>query len=161
MNTVFIGLGSNLENPKQQIKQAVELLKTSLDEKIKVSPYYQSKAIGPGEQPNYINAVAMITTNLAALDVLKRLQAIETQQGRLRGDIQFSPRTLDLDILLYNNELINHADLQVPHPRMLERNFVIMPLFDLAPNLQINGQTISEIKDALSYEGLVKTTKNC
>lgn len=161
MNTAFIGLGSNLQHPQQQLEQAIAILRSSLDESLKVSPYYQSKAVGPGEQPDYINAAAMLTTNLKPLELLKQLQMIEAQQGRVRTEIQFSPRTLDLDILLYNDEVINHNDLQVPHPRMLERNFVIMPLFDLAPDLNINGQALSEIKASLSHEGLVKVTKNC
>jgi len=134
--TAFIGLGSNLEQPLAHIEQAAAALdgieNTSL---IATSPLYQSKAIGPGEQPDYINAAAALETSLSAHQLLEQLQAIENQHGRTRGPVRWVARTLDLDLLLFGDHVINTDNLIVPHPRMTERNFVLYPLKDLALSL--------------------------
>lgn len=155
MNRCFIALGSNLENPRQQLDQAIESIK-KLGNIVKVSPFYQSAAVGPGEQPDYLNAVFELHTELAAIDLLNALQTIEDTQGRVRT-IRFGARTLDLDILLFNNHTINEKRLTVPHPRMFERNFVIYPLMDIAADLVFpNQKAISEYYNLLSNEGLEK-----
>ncbi|PCJ45424.1 MAG: 2-amino-4-hydroxy-6-hydroxymethyldihydropteridine diphosphokinase [Moraxellaceae bacterium] len=158
--TAFVGLGSNLDQPLQHIQQAATALDQIPDtELIALSPLYQSSAIGPGEQPDYINAVAALTTSLSAHQLLHQLQSIENQQGRSRGPERWTARTLDLDLLMFGNDVINTAKLTVPHPRMTERNFVLYPLRDLAhrlnPELTLpNGQRIISLADQCKNDGI-------
>lgn len=142
----YIGMGSNLANPEQQIQQAGEHLhQLAGSHCLALSPLYRSKAIGPGDQPDYINAVAKLDTHLSALALLDALQAIELRQKRVRHE-RWGPRTLDLDLLLYDQEQISHPRLLVPHPRMAERNFVLAPLVDLAPDLSLpDGTSIASL----------------
>ena len=131
MNTVFIGLGSNLDEPLLQIKKAIASLKEINDTKlISVSRNYRSAPMGPQDQPDYINAVAKIATNLSAENLLDELHNIENKQGRVRKQ-RWGARTLDLDILLYGDEVISTGRLTVPHIGISERNFVLYPLNDL------------------------------
>ena len=137
----FIALGSNLDHPEQQVQRACQALASLPDSRLEaISPWYLSTPIGPGRQPDYINGVAELSTNLPATELLKQLQAIENQQQRVRKE-RWGPRTLDLDILLYGNQCINLPELTVPHPRMMERNFVLYPLADIAPDLQFPDGT--------------------
>lgn len=159
MNIVYIALGSNLENPLQKVTSAVAEIATLGNVRAQ-SPWYRSKAIGPGMQDDYINGVLCLETELEALTLLARLQAIEDRHGRLRT-IRWGARTLDLDILLFNQCVINTDQLVVPHPRMTERNFVICPLSDIAPDLLLaNNQTTRETCKALSKQGLEKLEQN-
>lgn len=131
---VHVGLGSNLNDPAAQITTAIHAIKAlprCYD--FKCSSLYQSKAHGP-EQPDYINACASFTTALAPLELLDALQAIENAQGRTRT-IHWGPRTLDLDLLLYDSLKLDTQRLTLPHPFLTERNFVVFPLFDLNPDL--------------------------
>ena len=153
---VYIGLGSNLQNPQQQLQHAIDRIReipaTSV---ILVSPFYGSTAVGPGQQPDYVNAAALLATQLQAHPLLDQLQAIEQQQGRKRGPQQWVPRTLDLDILLFNNEQITSERLQIPHPRMTERNFVLQPLHDLNPDLALpDGRCVQDLLSKLDRQGL-------
>lgn len=133
---VFIGLGSNLLQPIEQLRKACEAMARLEDTQVvAVSAFFASAAVGPGEQPEYVNAVAELETSLSPLTLLKALQAIEASQGRERGQVRWTARTLDLDILLYGNMVIGLPSLQVPHPRMMLRNFVLEPLADLYPNM--------------------------
>ncbi|MFT7561125.1 MAG: 2-amino-4-hydroxy-6-hydroxymethyldihydropteridine diphosphokinase [Flavobacteriales bacterium] len=153
--TAYIGLGSNLNAPKEQILQAQESV-NSLDSTLtlRLSKLYQSRAVGPGEQQDYINAVIKITTSLTADALLTALQRIENQHGRVRIE-RWGARTLDLDLLWYNNETISTSRLTVPHPRILERNFVLFPLADLAPDLSIDGKhSISQAAEIIGWPGL-------
>jgi 2-amino-4-hydroxy-6-hydroxymethyldihydropteridine diphosphokinase len=135
--TVFIGLGSNLGQPAEQIKSAlIALSELPYSQSMQCAPWYSSKAIGPGVQADYINTVASLETSLAPEALLDQLQTIENQHGRQR-DIRWGARTLDLDILLYGDETINNNRLEIPHPEMAQRGFVLQPLFDLAPNLTL------------------------
>lgn len=131
MNKVFIGLGSNLDEPLLQVKEAIEQLKQleSLSF-INVSDLYSSAPMGPQDQPDYINAVVEVATTLRAEQLLDELQTIENKQGRVRRQ-RWGARTLDLDILLYGDEIINTERLTVPHSGISERNFVLYPLSDL------------------------------
>lgn len=144
LKTVYVALGSNLDNPLEQLKQAVESLKTfAID--FEVSPFYGSKPLGPQDQPDYVNAVAKFKTDLAALDLLDRLQQIENQQGRVRLR-RWGERTLDLDLLLYGNEQIQNERLTVPHIEMKNREFVIVPLYDLSPELILpQGEKLEDL----------------
>ena len=135
----FIALGSNLENPISQIQQAFDELKqlpgTHL---ISHSSLYKSAPVGRLDQPDFINAVALIETHLAPHELLNALLAIELQHGRVRESLN-APRTLDLDILLYDNLECRDEALTLPHPRMSQRAFVLRPLMEIAPDCHIPG----------------------
>lgn len=137
---VYIGLGSNLDDPKQQVRKALHAL-TGLPGSIlcRYSSLYRSPPMGPQDQPDYINAVAELETGLSAAELLSLLQAIENQQGRVRGATRWGPRTLDLDILIYGQAQIKAPELTVPHPGIAERPFVLYPLAEIAPDLEIPG----------------------
>lgn len=136
--TAFIGLGSNLKQPSQQLLNAIEELEyLSSIQVLDISPFYQTKPVGYANQPDFINAVVKITTDLDYLMLLEKLRSIETKLGRIRDTLKYGPRTIDLDLLLYDKIEINTAELIIPHPRMLERGFVLYPLFDLQPDCYI------------------------
>jgi 2-amino-4-hydroxy-6-hydroxymethyldihydropteridine diphosphokinase len=147
----YIGLGSNLDDPELQLRRAIEALRCIPESRLTaVSRLYRSKPMGPAEQPDYVNAVAMFDTCLEPLPLLDALQAIETAQGRVRSGERWGARTLDLDLLLYGAEVIALPRLQVPHPGLPLRNFVLQPLFDLAPELTLpDGVTLREALAAL------------
>ncbi|SBS30040.1 2-amino-4-hydroxy-6-hydroxymethyldihydropteridinepyrophosphokinase [Marinomonas aquimarina] len=156
MNKVYIGLGSNLENPLAQLKSAIEQLSQHSDiANFHCSTIYSSKPVGPQDQPDYVNAVACFETQLDGIATLDLLQGIEQDHRRVR-ERHWGPRTLDLDILLFNQDTIALSRLTVPHPFMLERGFVIRPLLDLAPELLLhNGKTVAEHVIQLDTSDLV------
>jgi 2-amino-4-hydroxy-6-hydroxymethyldihydropteridine diphosphokinase len=132
---VYVGLGSNLEDPLLQVQAALSALDRLADTQlINHSPWYRSKAVGPGEQPDYINGVAELETSLPPEQLLSDLHGIEIAQGRIRNE-RWAARTIDLDILLYGNQIVATDRLRIPHPRLHQRNFVLYPLADLAPLL--------------------------
>ena len=141
--TVYVGLGSNLENPIQQVQTALLALdnipKTKL---IDQSSLYKTKPMGPKDQPDYINSVAKLSTKLSALILLDQFQRIENSQGRVRKSEQWGPRTLDLDLLLYANQVISTSRLTVPHYAMKERLFVLLPLIEIAPTLKLPDNSL-------------------
>ena len=136
----YIGIGSNLQGPAKQIETATESLanipRTRL---VSVSSKYRSAPFGGVEQPDFINAVAAMLTRLSPLELLAALQDIEIRQGRERGDTRWGPRVLDLDLLVYSNWNVDESGLRVPHPGISERNFVLLPLGEIAPELVIPG----------------------
>lgn len=135
MPVAYIALGSNLETPVQQLRSAIQAMaELPNTQAINVSSFYQSKPLGPQDQPDYVNAVASLETELAPLALLDALQNIENQQGRVRLR-RWGERTLDLDILLYDNQIIQSERLTVPHYDMQNREFVIVPLYEIAPQL--------------------------
>lgn len=144
--TVFIGLGSNLEDPRSQLERAFteldELLETRL---IARSSLYRSAPMGYQEQPEFVNAVAKIETALIPQDLLKELLRIEHRHGRERT-FRNAPRTLDLDILLYGDMQLHEHGLTIPHPQMHLRLFVLQPLLEIAPDTGIPG--IGKAEDA-------------
>ena len=136
----YIGLGSNLDNPELQLDTALGALDDIPDTRlVKQSSFYRSAPMGPRDQPDFINAVALLDSVLTAGQLLARLQTIENRQGRGRGGQRWGPRTLDLDLLLYGNRIIDEPELTVPHPGIRRRNFVLAPLLELAPELEIPG----------------------
>lgn len=151
----YLGLGSNLQEPQQQLVAALRALSTLPRSRlINVSGFYRSKPVGPQDQPDFINAAACLETHLTAHQLLDQLQAIEQQQGRVRRR-HWGPRTLDLDILLYGEAQINSERLQVPHPFLTERSFVLLPLADIAPGLTLpDGQDIAQLAQACDREGI-------
>lgn len=156
MNEAYIGLGSNLNTPLEQLQQALtQLEQHPAIANIKVSNFYGSKPVGPQDQPDYVNAVAVITTSLEPIALLDALQQIEQSQHRIR-ERHWGPRTLDLDLLRYNNDTIDMERLIVPHPFMLERAFVIKPMADLAPELVLdNGCTVVQQLSNLDTSDLI------
>ncbi len=136
-NTVYIGIGSNLNNPEQQVVNGLRALATLPQTQLTaVSSLYASAPIGPQDQPPFINAVAQLNTTLAPLELLDALQALEQDAGRVRTR-HWGERTLDLDILLFGDLTIDHPRLKVPHPFMRERRFVLEPLFEIFPNAHL------------------------
>ena len=155
MERIYIGMGSNLAAPEQQLRSAIEALALLPGTTVTgVSGFYQSDSLLPG-QPRYTNAVAALDSNLAPLQLLDALQAIENDQGRERLE-RWGPRTLDLDILLFGERLIDEPRLKVPHYQMYLRAFVLYPLAELAPkNFQLpDGQRLSDLLAACPFVGL-------
>ncbi|MGB0467379.1 MAG: 2-amino-4-hydroxy-6-hydroxymethyldihydropteridine diphosphokinase [Pontibacterium sp.] len=138
MNTrvrCYIGLGSNLDNPRQQVMDAFRELAQLPDTELVIhSSLYRSDPVGPQDQPDFINAVAALDTTLEAHCLLNQLQQLEQQHRRIR-ERHWGPRTLDLDLLLYGNQQINSQRLTVPHAYLHERAFVLWPLAEITPEL--------------------------
>lgn len=152
---IYIGLGSNLAAPQQQLRDALEALAKLPHTRLAgVSAFYQSDSLLPG-QPRYTNAVAALDSQLTPLALLDALQAIENDQGRERLE-RWGPRTLDLDILLFGDRLIDEPRLKVPHYQIHLRAFVLYPLAELAPaDLQLaDGRTLQGLLDACPFVGL-------
>ncbi|MEE9343228.1 MAG: 2-amino-4-hydroxy-6-hydroxymethyldihydropteridine diphosphokinase [Gammaproteobacteria bacterium] len=156
---VYIGLGSNIENPVRQLSVAfLELNELSETCLVAHSSLYQSAPMGPQDQPDYINAVAQLKTALIPTDLLDCLQYIEREHKRVRSR-HWGERTLDLDILLYGDEKINSDRLTVPHPGMTKRNFVLYPLSELDSTITIPGKgALVDWVDRSSQRGLQRLT---
>lgn len=138
--SVFIALGANLQNPAQQLHDALIAIQGHPDLDLKrQSSLYGSDPMGPADQPAYINAVCMVLTCLSPLALLDTLQAMESAQGRVRDGQRWGPRTLDLDLLLYADHLVDHPRLCVPHPGITQRSFVLLPLLEIAPEISLPG----------------------
>lgn len=136
---VYIGLGSNLNDPQSQLKKAIISLEmVPSTTVVRTSSFYKSKPVGPQDQPDYINAVVELDTELSAQVLMDYLQGIENEQGRVREQ-KWGPRTLDLDILLYGDEIIQGDHLEVPHVEMHKRGFVLVPLDEISPDCVIPG----------------------
>ena len=141
MVRAYLGLGSNLADPLQQVARALdELLAIPQSQCVARSRLYRSAPIGPHDQPDYINAVAALDTQLDARTLLHHLQHIEQLHGRVRDGERWGPRTLDLDLLLYGDEISSDDELTLPHPRAHERAFVLAPLYAIAPHSMIPGK---------------------
>lgn len=156
MITVFIAVGSNLGDPVTQAKVAIEAIKQlPKSHTVSCSSLYSSTPMGPQDQPDYINAVVEIQTELTPLELLDCTQTIELEQGRVRKEERWGPRTLDLDILLYGNEVMDSERLTVPHYGMKEREFVLYPLAEIAPNLTLPcGTRLNELLSIVDKNGL-------
>jgi len=142
---VYIGLGSNLSDPQAQVTTALEELNTIPDTNLLVmSSLYTSKPMGPSDQPDYINAVAKISTNLSPRNLLCELQCIEQAHQRQRKGQRWGPRTLDLDIILFGDLQMDTKFLQIPHYGVSEREFVLIPLQELQADLIIPGRGMVE-----------------
>ncbi|MCS5710212.1 2-amino-4-hydroxy-6-hydroxymethyldihydropteridine diphosphokinase [Candidatus Berkiella aquae] len=157
MQIAYIGLGSNLAIPHQQVLQAIQQIKALAHTTwLAESSLYLTPPWGIKEQPAFINAVVKIATDLPAHDLLDALLAIEVSQQRVRAQ-RYGPRTIDCDILLYADEMITTERLQVPHPFLLERAFVVIPLFEIAPALILpTGQILAEVVKKYQDENIKK-----
>jgi len=136
MVEAFIGLGSNLGDREGNLKKALEYIHQHPEIEInKVSSFIETEPVGGPPQGNYLNATAQLTTTLSPEELLEFLQEVEKKLGRTRT-VRFAPRTIDLDILLYEDKEIDTPTLKIPHPRMWKREFVIKPLLEIAPYLE-------------------------
>ena len=136
----YIGIGSNLDDPVAQVKDAMEELEMLPDTVVAArSSLYSNKPMGPQDQPDFINAVVALDTLLSAEELFARLVKIEEQAGRVRDGEKWGPRIIDLDLLMYGKKKLDTDELTVPHPGLHERDFVIIPLAEIAGNLNIPG----------------------
>ena len=157
LKVAYIGLGSNLNEPEQQLLRAFEELDALPETQLLVrSSLYRNPPMGPAEQPDYINAVAKLETGLKPEDLLIAMQQIEQAHDR-RREVHWGPRSLDLDLLLYDQVQINSDTLTVPHPGLIDRNFVLYPLAELDTELNIPGvKPLAVLLESCPAEGLVK-----
>ncbi|MBL4711294.1 MAG: 2-amino-4-hydroxy-6-hydroxymethyldihydropteridine diphosphokinase [Gammaproteobacteria bacterium] len=142
MEIAYIGLGSNLEQPYLQIKNAITALDALTSNKVLAdSGYFKSKPMGPDDQPGYVNAVVKLETTVSAIALLKQCQSIEKQQGRIKKR-HWGERTIDLDILLYAQVQMTTDNLKLPHPGICQRDFVFMPLLKISPDIVVPGKGV-------------------
>ena len=151
----YVGLGSNLEVPAQQVCKALGELNSIPDTRcLARSSLYVSAPVGPPDQPDYINAAAALLTGLDPRTLLNHLHAIERDHGRERGE-RWGPRTLDLDLLIFGETIMNTRELVLPHPEIRNRDFVLVPLHEIAPELRIPGVgAVAELVPERFPEGL-------
>lgn len=152
MTRVYIALGSNLASPLDQVNAAVAALgNIPATQRVAVSSFYRTPPLGPQDQPDYLNAAVALDTTLEPETLLDHTQRIELQQGRVRKAERWGPRTLDLDIMLFGNRLLNTPRLTVPHYDMHNRGFMLWPLFEIAPELVFpDGTTLADILKQLN-----------
>jgi 2-amino-4-hydroxy-6-hydroxymethyldihydropteridine diphosphokinase len=149
MTTAYVGLGANLGDREASIRRAAELIGAA-----RLSPIIETEPWGYADQPRFLNAVAEVDTALAPTELLRLLLDVERTLGRERNGPRYGPRTIDLDLLLYGDVRLDDPGLQVPHPRLHERLFVLEPLAELAPDLEIPGvgtvrETLAELQSVL------------
>jgi len=158
MITSYIGIGSNLSDPIKQVDLAIEALTNINHCKVgAISSFYGSKPMGPQNQPDYINAVVELHTSLTPLALLDALQSIENKAGRVRKENRWGARILDLDILLFDNRYIENERLTVPHYGIKLREFVLLPLAEIAPNLHFpDGDKVQLLAESIVTNGLIK-----
>ena len=154
MTLAYIAIGSNLASPLEQVNAAVQALSEIPQSRlVAVSAFYRTPPLGPQDQPDYLNAAVVLETSLDAETLLDNTQRIELQQGRQRKAERWGPRTLDLDIMLFGDEIIHTERLTVPHYDMKNRGFMLWPLFEVAPELTFpNGESLQTILQQLNAE---------
>jgi 2-amino-4-hydroxy-6-hydroxymethyldihydropteridine diphosphokinase len=137
----YIAIGSNLDDPETQVRRAFAALQNLPDSACaRCSGLYRSAPMGPSDQPDFVNAAAAILTRLGPHDLMRELKAIESAQGRQRDTRRWGPRVLDLDLLVMGMLRVDEPGLQIPHPGIAERNFVLLPLAEIAPYLLVPGR---------------------
>ena len=143
VTTAYLALGSNLGDRLAQMRTALELLEAEGVRVVKTSPVYQNRAIGMGDAEPFLNAVVEVRTELAAEALLDVCLAVESRLGRVRSG-GWAPRTIDVDILVFGQSSLCSERLSLPHPRIAERDFVLQPLSDLNPALELFGQSVRD-----------------
>ena len=154
-NRAYISLGSNLGDSLQTLRRAAAAL-GGLGTVVAASPVYETDPVGLREQPAFLNAVVELDTTLEPLPLLDALLVIEAEGGRERG-IRFGPRTLDLDLIWYDGRQLDSDRLMLPHPRAHEREFVLRPLADIAPGIDLHGETVATLLERLPPQGVRAT----
>jgi len=152
----YVGVGSNLEEPRRQVELALEgLAQLPRTRRVLVSPLYRSRPFGPVAQADFVNAAVGLLTQAPAEQLLQQLRALEAAAGRPATRVRWGPRVLDLDLLCYGCERRADPGLTLPHPGIVERNFVLYPLADIAPDLELPGLgRVAELKGRVTSEGL-------
>ena len=152
----YVGVGSNLEDPQAQVQRALQRLGAlPQTRRVLTSPLYRSAPFGPVAQPDFVNAAAALLTGLTLEELFAQLRALEAALGRPAAHAHWGPRIIDLDLLAYGNERRSDPALTVPHPGIVERNFVLYPLADIAPELQLPGLgRVADLKTRVSASGL-------
>ena len=153
----YLGLGANLGHPPTQLARAVAALRETPGVRVTgVSSLYRAAPVGGSPQPDYWNAVVVVETELSPRALLSLGLELERRAGRVRTAARNEPRVLDIDVLLYGDAVIDEPDLQVPHPRLAERAFALLPLAEVAPQVQhpLTGRTAAELAAAVSSEGV-------
>jgi len=154
-----IGIGSNLDDPVLQVQTAISALsEISLTRLIKASSLYSNPPMGPADQPDYVNAVALLLTLLSPRGLFEEIQGIEQAQGRVRDKTErWGPRRIDLDILTYAYHVVDEPDLSIPHSGISQRNFVLLPLLEICPHLPVpGGGLVSDLAGRIDASGLRK-----
>ncbi len=161
LHRAWVGLGSNLADPRSQLVRALEELdRLPLTRLCIASRLYSSRPLGPSDQPDFINAVAELETRLSPLALLDQLQALEQRHRRVR-DRHWGPRTLDLDLLLFDQQCLSMPRLTLPHPEMAQRAFVLVPLAEVAPDLRLpDGDDVATLAQALGDWGSLMVLPN-
>jgi 2-amino-4-hydroxy-6-hydroxymethyldihydropteridine diphosphokinase len=152
----YIGIGSNLDDPERQVRRAIAALAALPETRfVRASRLFRTAPWGRTDQPAFVNAAAEISTTLAPRSLLDALLAIERAQGRHRDATRWGPRTIDLDVLLYGDAVVEEPGLSIPHPHLAERAFVLLPLAELAPALHVPGRgRISELLGNIEASGV-------
>ena len=151
---VHVGIGSNLGEREARVEAACRAMAPLAVDAVRCSPLYESEPMGPSDQPDYVNAVCTFLSTHAPHELLAELQRIEREAGRVRPAARWSARTLDLDLLLYGERVLDTPDLVIPHPGIAERAFVLRPLADLEPALVVPGRgRVDELLAALGESG--------
>ncbi len=152
----YVGIGSNLADPRAQVLRAMDRIASLLDVQLVLrSGLYGSHPLGPADQPDFVNAVAGVLTRLQPLTLLRELRAIEQAFGRPAVREKWGPRILDLDLLVYGRIRNNDPELLLPHPGIVERNFVLYPLAEIAPELEVPGVgRVRDLKARISSGGI-------
>ena len=148
LTTAYLALGSNVGERLEQMRSALKLLGAEGVVIVTASPVYQNRAIGMGDADPFLNAVVQMETTLEPELLLDLCLKVETQLGRVRT-AGWSPRTIDIDVLVYGEAHVETERLQLPHPRIAERDFVLQPLVDIHPDLKLFGRTVRELLEAL------------
>lgn len=156
MTLAFIALGSNQASPLEQVAQALNALATIPHSRVvATSSFYRTPPLGPQDQPDYLNAAVALETSLQPEELLNHTQRIELEQGRVRKEERWGPRTLDLDIMLFGNMVLNTPRLTVPHYDMKNRAFMLVPLLEIAPECVFpDGQPVAAVLETLSRAGI-------
>lgn len=155
MARAAIALGSNVGDKRGNVARAIELLERDGARVVRRSADFRTEPWGPVEQDWFVNACVIVETELSPEELLSLCRRIEAELGRKR-DMRWGPRTIDVDILTYDNLTIDTPELVVPHPRMFERAFVLVPLLDADPEAVVGGQRIADLVRAVGREGLVR-----
>ena len=152
----YVGVGSNLDDPAAQVAQAIEALATVRESRLVCrSSLYATAPFGPVDQPDFVNAVAGLLTRLPPEDLLAELRSLEAAQGRVRSGERWGPRRIDLDLLVVGGEKRQTPDLTLPHPGIPQRNFVLYPLAEIAPDLVVPGVgTVRVLRERVSSGGI-------
>ena len=157
MKTVYLSLGSNIGDRETNLRSATEQLESPALHVLRMSPVYETEPVGYTDQRWFLNLVVEAETDLFPLQLLARIQKIERALGRVRT-VPNGPRTIDIDILLHGRAVVHSATLEIPHPRMAERRFVLAPLADLAPDLRhpVTRQTVRQMLEAAPMQTMRK-----